>query len=190
MGKKLIMCSDRGEMDWVCDKFKPAEGVETISYEDYKDEIIKLSTEIKSIDDLPEVCHKILDGYFHTYSTIVDAIGACCIAAAWAADRSEQGGITGFQAGGVMWYFIRNYMYRGNKVGLRIMNYDDMLYPQYEDKYEKTIPQDIFESLQKAAKENLENLENKDHPVHPEVAAHWQSIVDGEVPFGYKIEED
>lgn len=186
MNKKLIMCSYKEKMDWVCDRFEPAEGTETISYEDYKAEILKLATEIKSIDDLPEVCHKILDGYFHTYSTIVDAIGACCIAAAWAADRSGQGGITGFQAGGVMWYFIRNYMYRGNKVGLKITDYDDMLFPQYEYKYEKTIPRHIFESLQKAAKEKLE----KEHSAHPLVAAHWMEIVGGKVPFGYKIEEN
>ena len=187
MNKKLIVVLDKKEMDWFCDELDPTEGTETISYDDYKKEITELSTEIKSIDDLPEVCHKILDGYFHTYSTIVDAIGACCIAAAWAADRSEQGGITGFQAGSVMWYFIRNFMYQDNKVGLRIMNYDDMLYPQYEYKYEKVMPQHIFESLQKAAKENLESLDSKDHPVHPEVVAHWQSIVNGKLPFGYKI---
>lgn len=187
MNKKLIMVSDRGEMDWICDKFDPPEGTEAISYEDYKKEIMELSTEITSIDDLPEVCHKILDGYYHTYSTIVDAIGACCIAAVCAADRSEQGGITGFQAGAVMWYFIRNFMYHGNEVGLRIVDYDDMLFPQYEDKFEKTIPRHIFESLQKVAKEKLEN---KVHHAHPLVVEHWQSIVDGKVPFGYTIEED
>lgn len=187
MNKKLIMCSDRGEMDWTCDKFDPPEGTETISYEDYKKEIGELSHDTKSIDDLPEVCHKILDGYYHTYSTIVDAIGACCIAAAWAANRSEQGGITGYQAGAVMWYFIRNFVYRDNKVGLRIMNYDDMLFPQYEYKYEKTIPQDIFESLQKAAEENLA----KDNGyAHPNVIEHWIKITEGEVPFGYTIKED
>lgn len=187
MDKKLIMCSDRGEMDWACDKFEPADGTETISYEDYKKEIIELSTGIKSIDDLPEVCHKILDGYFHTYSTIVDAIGACCIAAAWAADRSEHGGISVFQAGCVMWYFIRNYMYRNNKVGLKITDYDDMLFPQNADKFEKTIPRHIFESLQKAAEEKLA----KDNGyAHPNVVEHWINITEGEVPFGYKIEED
>lgn len=187
MNKKLIMCSDRGEMDWVCDRFKPAEGTETISYDDYKAEILKLATEIKSIEDLPEVCHKILDGYFHTYSTIVDAIGACCIAAAWAANRSEHGGITGFQAGAVMWYFIRNFMFPDNKVGLKITDYDDMLFPQYADKFEKTIPRDIFESLQKAAEDNLA----KDNRyTHPNVIEHWIKITEGEVPFGYKIEED
>jgi hypothetical protein len=26
--------------------------------------------------------------------------------------------------------------------------------------------------------------------VHPGVAKHWQSIVDGVVPFGYKISDD
>ena len=45
----------------------------------------------------------------------------------------------------------------------------------------------LFESLQKAAKENLESTGNF---VHPRVVAQWQSIVDGKVPFGYTIKED
>ena len=53
MNKKLIMMSDKDEMDWVCEGFDPPEGTETISYEDYKKEISKLSMETKSVDDLP-----------------------------------------------------------------------------------------------------------------------------------------
>lgn len=82
-------------------------------------------------------------------------------------------------------------MYPTNKVGLKITDYDDMLYPQYENKFEKTIPRDIFESLQKAAKEKLEKDVRPSYPTtHPLVVEHWQSIVDGKVPFGYTIEED
>ena len=28
------------------------------------------------------------------------------------------------------------------------------------------------------------------HPVHPDVIAHWKSIVDGHVPFGYSVLDD
>ena len=61
-----------------------------------------------------------------------------------------------------------------------------MLYPQYEYKYEKTIDKITWENLQKAAKKNLE--ESPD--AHPDVIKHWQSIVDGNIPFGYKIKKE
>lgn len=43
----------------------------------------------------------------HDYGTICVAIGAIAAAAARAADRSPNGGITGFQAGAVFWEFTR-----------------------------------------------------------------------------------
>ena len=58
-----------------------------------------------------------------------------------------------------------------------------MLYPQYEDKFEKTIRSNTWRALQEQAKKNLEDSEH----VHPAVIAHWESIVRGEVPFGYKV---
>ena len=85
-----------------------------------------------------------------------------------------------------MWDFIKDWSFSGNKCGLRIVDYDNMLYPQYDDKFEKTISASIWESLQKEAAENL-----KDRPTaHPTVIAHWQSIVDGKVPFGYTVKDD
>lgn len=56
----------------------------------------------QTIDTLPEFMNHVLKDYKHDYGTICKAIGACVIAAAWAANASPQGGITGFQAGEVM----------------------------------------------------------------------------------------
>ena len=94
-------------------------------------------------------------------------------------------GITGFQAGFVMWDFIKDWSFRGNKCGLKIVNYDDMLYPQYNHKFQKTISKDTFEALQKAAENNLKKHQYSSSAV----INHWESIVDGNVPFGYIIED-
>ena len=82
-----------------------------------------------------------------------------------------------------MWDFIKNWTKMGNECGLKLVDYDDMLYPQYEEKFEKTICKDNFELIQKKAMENLE----KSKDAHPAVIAHWRKIANGEVPFGYRV---
>jgi hypothetical protein len=96
-------------------------------------------------------------------------------------------GITGFQAGFVMWDFIRQWQYDRNETRLKIVDYDKMLYPQYDNEFEKTITSKQFEKMQEVA---AKRLQGDMMFVHPGVAKHWQSIVDGVVPFGYKISDD
>lgn len=142
----------------------------------------------QTLETLPAFMKHVLNDYCHDYGTICHAISACAIAAAWAADGSEQGGITGFQAGFVMWDVIRQWRYPSNKCGLKIIDYDNMLFPQYEYKFsDKEIPQSTWESLQKQAEELLR--EEKPY-AHETVIEHWQSIIDGNVPFGYTVKED
>ena len=133
------------------------------------------------LDRLPAFIDKILHGYNHDYGTACHAVAACALAAAWAACGDDCIGLSGFQAGFVMWDFIRNWTYTNNQTCMKIVNYDDMLYPQYEHKFEKSITKETFESIQKIARKNLEE---KGY-AHPAVIKHWQSIVDGEIPFGY-----
>ena len=113
-------------------------------------------------------------------------MSACSIATMWAMNRTDQGGITGFQASAIMWEFIKHWNYTDNKTGMKIVNYDDMLYPQYDFKFQKTITESIWKSIQDVAKNHLEENET----AHPNVIAHWKSIVNGKIPFGYKIVKD
>jgi hypothetical protein len=84
-----------------------------------------------------------------------------------------------------MFDFITGFTKTGNKCGLRLVDFDDMLFPQYDYKFEKTIKKYTWELLQKQAKENL----NGDmRYVSPSVIEHWQSIANGIVPFGYSVE--
>lgn len=138
---------------------------------------------IKSLDDLMNYIQNIRDNYDVGYGTAPRAIAQAVLATShYLADVF---GITGFQASCVMWDFIKDWSFRGNKCGLKITNYDDMLYPQYNYKFQKTIKKDTFEALQKAAENNLEKYKS----ASSNVIEHWQSIVDGNVPFGYIIED-
>lgn len=145
----------------------------------------------QTIETLPGFISHIMNDYMHDYGTVCHAIGACAIAAAWAANKEPEGGITGFQAGFVMWDFVRQWSYRNNKCGMRIFDYDKMLYPQYDDMFDKTISPAVWNALQEQAKKNLaEDEKDRGYPVHPAVIAHWKSIVEGKVPFGYTVKEE
>ena len=85
-----------------------------------------------------------------------------------------------------MWEFIRNWNYKSNKTGLRIINYDNLLYPQYEDHFNKVITQNQWSKLQEQARLHLQDSPN----AAESVLKHWQSIVAGNIPFGFKLKED
>ncbi len=111
---------------------------------------------IKSFDDLVSFLERVKDTCNTGYGTAPRAIAQAALATAWY--LSTEFGITGFQAGCAMWDFIRDWNYSTNECGMKIVDYDTMLYPQYAYKFEKTISKDIFEALKKAAKKNLEKL--------------------------------
>lgn len=140
---------------------------------------------IKTFDELVEFLRDVKDNYDCGYGEAPRAMAQASLAVAWY--LSNEFGITGFQAGAVMWDFIRDWRYDNNKCGLKIIDFDNMLYPQYEHRYQKTISCDTWEALQKNAKELLEEYGEGKYRAHPDVIAHWKSIVDGVVPFGYEV---
>ncbi len=147
-------------------------------------------------DDLTKFIAHLLHDYNHDYGTICHAVTAAAIAAAWTACRDpRQGGITGFQAGAVMWEFIGHW---GSKEGpMRLQCYDQMLYPQHGEQFDRQLSQHTWDYLQKQAQEKLDDLK-KPGPdengfprgANENVIAHWQSIVDGEVPFEYTVKPE
>lgn len=138
---------------------------------------------VKTIDELSSFVSHMLNDYNHDYGTCCHAIAACAVASAWLGSHVE--GITGFQAGAIMWGFIRHWTKTNNKCGMRLVDYDEFLYPQYAYKFEKTIDKDTWECIQKEAKRNLE----KEDRANAVVRQHWQDIVDGVVPFGYRVSD-
>lgn len=141
----------------------------------------------QTLKTLPDYVNHLMNDYEHDYGTVCHAVAACAIAAAWAANNEPNGGITGFQAGFVMWDFIKQWSFPNNKTGLKIIDYDDMLYPQYAYKFYKTLSEDTWRELQGKAKKLLAE---KGDDVHPLVMEHWKSIAAGVIPFGYSIIEE
>lgn len=149
-----------------------------------KKELQDKRKEIKTFDDLVEYLKDIKDNYGCGYGGAPKAIAQASVAVA--DYLSSEFGITGFQASFAMWDFIRDYVYTGNKCGLRIINYDDMLYPQYGFKFQKTITSETFNALQRQARKNLKEYQS----AAERVALHWQKVANGEAPFGYRISDD
>lgn len=110
---------------------------------------------------------------------------------------AEQFGLSGFQVGCIMWGIIDKLNMSEHDCGMKLLNYDYMLYPQYEDHFEKTIDLETWIKMQEKASENyneylsekarLENGDEYAFPASKKVAAHWRSIIDGNVPFGFKV---
>lgn len=136
---------------------------------------------VKSPKALASFVKRLAEDYDHDYGTIVEACAAAANAAIWAVNASPQGGITGFQAGCIMWRFIRHFMSIDGP--MKLVKYEDMIFPQYASDFDKTIPESVFKGLQELAKKKLETAQE----LHPNVRTHMQSIVDGVVPFGHTL---
>ena len=156
---------------------------ESKDFQDIKSEWFKKAHNIKSVEELVKFIDHLLNDYEHDYGTVVRAISAMTFATACMGATIE--GITGFQAGFVMWDFIKLWEYPDNKTGMRLVNYDNMLYPQYDEYFSKVISKATWEELQAEAKKNLEEGAGAD-----KVQEHWQSIIDGVVPFGFEVKDD
>ena len=168
----------------------------------------------EDFDKLVEFLKDVRDNYNTDYGTAPRAIAQASVATAWY--LASVFGITNFQAGFVMWDFIRDWQYRDNECGLKIVDYDLMLYPQYEYKFtEKTISKWQWEALQKKAQKEIDRInetvesynksqaEGMEDFINKEgrdwvdtdfcnirVLNHWKSIVEGKVPFGFKVEKE
>lgn len=136
----------------------------------------------KTPEELAAFVTRLLGDYAHDYGTICHAVAAAALAAARTVDADPRsGGITGFQGGCVMWEFVRHWLSVDGP--MRLLRYENMLFPQYADDFTKTMKLETFRWLQEEAKKRLAQ-----GAAHPDVVAHWQRIVDGEVPFGFMVE--
>jgi hypothetical protein len=201
----------------------------------------------RTIDELNSYINELVTKQ-HDYGTCVYAMSMAAVATFYY--MSHELGVTGFQASCADLDFLKRT--RSMKSGFKIMDYGNFLYPQYADKFEKTITPDTWKGIQKSAKEAIKkanadhakyltDLEKYDtdlaafvakHPdyyerpeyyehigmgtsaqwdeehkkeeggfefapskpydtfPHIDVYSHWQSIVNGTIPFGYMVKED
>lgn len=159
---------------------------QTIKEEDNIQDEWYQETKNVTLDTLPAFLRKLTEDYGHDYGTICHALAAAGLAAVRAVDKSPAGGITGFQAGAVMWQFMIEWQGWRDKP-MRLVDFSNILYPQYEHKFRPTITPSTWEWLQTKAAENIATVHKETAQV---VKQHWMSIVKGKVPFGLTIEED
>ena len=98
---------------------------------------------------------------------------------------ATQMGLSGFQASYSEMLFLKKL--RNIKHGFKILNFDNLLYPQYLKDFNlsaETLIRKNLDELKKAAKEGLERGLNASQ----EVRDHWTYIT--EIPDSEKIEDD
>lgn len=141
-----------------------------------------------TLDKLPEFLERVKE-CSNGYGECCIAMAAGALATMWALDKEI--GVTGFQASCALWEVIRDWKYPENKCGLRIVNYDDMLYPQYAHNFDKTISENTWQCVQKEAGRLLKEYEGSLVPTAAaRVVNHWKDICNGRIPFGYKVKEE
>jgi hypothetical protein len=88
------------------------------------------------------------------------------------------------QAEQVGWLLVRDLFLVGGSP-LRLINYAELLHPQFEEKF-TTIPPATWAEVQRHARTMLANPLAQ--YASEEARRHWQSIADGNVPFGLKVQ--
>jgi len=135
-----------------------------------------------TLEKLPEFLRKLTEDYGHDYGTICHACAAAAVGAAWAVERSPEGGITGFQAGAIFWEFWKHWLHEDGPA--RILKYSEALYPQYESLF-TTISPDSLAWLKEQATKKLADGEK----AADAVLEHWRFLANGGVPFGLRVED-
>jgi hypothetical protein len=146
---------------------------------EYRDMVYKKAADVRTKDDLDALLKEITE-YGHDYGSIVYGCMAAMKGTFNYVNRADCGGITGFQAGCIGWECVKEFL--SIQGAAKLIDYDNLLYPQYAEKFDKTISEDIWKDIQEKAKKNLLG----DH-ASPSVKAHWESIVRGQIPFGYRV---
>ena len=150
------------------------------------DQIYQEVYELGSTEAVTRALPDLAEKYCQTYEGAAEFIGTYL--AALGNLMCKEIGTTGFQKSHTMFRFLFTFNFQHNKTGLKLVNYDDMLYPQYAYLFAPVISKNIWKNMQAQAEKLLR--EHEDEYVHPDVKAHWQRIVDGIVPFGYTVRED
>lgn len=154
-------------------------------YKAIKSEWFAKAKQITSADELQKFADHLFEDYEHDYGTSLMAVSALVTAAAWYGTNVM--GLTALQATFIKWNFMANFEFQNNKCGLKLMDFDNMLYPWFDYKFDNVIPEERFKKLQEQAKLKMDSTD-KDS-VNEEVWNHWESIVNGQVPFGWRLEE-
>lgn len=150
-----------------------------------REELEQKASKVRSMEDFQAFFKDAME-LEHDYGSICVAIGMVAKAAATMADRHENGGITGFQAGAVMWEFMRTWNGVGKDGPVGLTKYENLMYPQYEKYFQATINKATWDWAKEEAKKRLEKDTNG---AAPAIIEHWKKMAEGIIPFGLTIGE-
>lgn len=151
-----------------------------------QEEWYKIAESTTDLSQLVTFIGHLMDDYEHDYGTYVHAVAASALATVYATGKE----LSGFQAGCVMWQIIRKMLYANNKTGLKLIDYDEFLFPQYKHHFDKYISEETWSRIQEEAANKLAEAAKNTSYVSPKVIDHWVSIIEGNVPFGYSVEKE
>ena len=90
-------------------------------------------------------------------------------------------GLTAYEQDVALREIAKHFSNKTNKSGVKLIDYDEMLYPQYDYKF-TTIPMSTTENL----KEQAKNLLLQSEYANIDVKKRWEDIANGNIPFGLK----
>ena len=134
--------------------------------------------------------NKFLDHLKNDYQFDYGTSARATAAAAFATANAFAGyiGLTGFLWSCAAMYIIGKMCFPHNKLGYRIVDYDNLLYPQYEHDFVGCrISASGAESLRREAQANID--ESNGRVVHPAVMAWWNRLAKKDFPYWLLIEE-
>lgn len=144
--------------------------------------------EKQTLETLPLFMNHVLNDYQHDYGTICKAIAACGAGAMHAAIKTTHDYISGFQASIINGEVLKAWGGIKTHTCAKIINFDDMVFPHNQHRFANTISKETWDSVQEYAKSRLSEADN--FGFHPKVKAHLESIVAGNIPFGYIIKSN
>lgn len=131
---------------------------------------------------------KFLDHLKNDYEFDYGTSARATAAAAFATANAFAGyiGLTGFLWGCAAKDILGKMCFPNNKLGYRIVDYDNLLYPQYEYNFVGCrISASGAESLRREAQANID--ESNGRGIHPDVMAWWKRLAKGDFPHWLHI---
>ena len=126
------------------------------------------------------------DDYAYDYGTYARATAAAAFATASAFARHF--GLTMFLWDAAALDIVGKMMFPQNKLGYVVLDYDDILYPQYEERFShRKISKEGAEDLKKEAQRLLD--ERKGEMVSEWVVEWWKKLARGEFPKWLEVKE-
>lgn len=138
-------------------------------------------------DSLDSFISDIVSKHNFDYGTCVHLVTATVMAAM--ANMCKGLGLTGFQHDCVMHELLRREFSLGQKIGYRIQNLDDIIYPQYVEKLTTIhISASAAERIKNEAQARLDEYDPETSLTCSNVVEHWKRLASGWLPQGIVVD--